>query len=280
MVSEVINITPQMAKEMLTHNIVNRPIASKRVRSYAIDMKNGAWELNGESIRFNDKGDLIDGQHRLSAIVEANIPVRIYVTKGVGSDITLYDRGKVRNESDSLIIGGMPKELANNSNIAICKLHFAIQVNSFASVPFSFIKDFLYKYEEQFTFIHSVTTSHNGKKAGNINVRTSPLLLACFYVFSLYPEHEERIRRFIEVVMSGFYETRDHESAAIVLRNDIIQGYFNSDRRDNRVKSEFMAEKALYDFVNKVDRKVSYRNSAVRIFSNNQLFKVDTNKYK
>lgn len=280
MESNVMTITPQMAEEMLTHNIVNRPLALRRVHTYATDMKNGAWELNGESIRFNDKGELIDGQHRLSAIVEANIPIRIYVTKGVDSSVTLFDRGKARNEADSLIIGGMPKELANNSNIAICKLNYAIQLSNFNSVPFSFVKDFLTEYEEPLLQIHSIAFGFCGKRSGNINVRTSPLLLACFYAISLYPEYEDRIKRFIEVVQSGFYETRDHESAAIVLRNDILQGNFSSDRRDKRIASEFMAEKALYDFLHKIDRKVTYKNSGARIYSNHQKFKVDKNMYK
>lgn len=278
MVSEVINITPQMAEEMLTHNIVNRKLAVKRVHAYATDMKNGMWEQNGESIRFNEAGELIDGQHRLSAIIEANIPVPIYVTRGISSSITLYDRGKPRNEADSLLIGGMPKELANNNIIAVVKLHYVIQFNSFNTPPFSYVKDFLNTFSEPLITLYNMTTNkhHNNK----LNIRTAPLLLPCFYALALFPEREEKIRRFLEVITSGFYETREHESAAIVLRNDIIQGHFGSKCNQDRFKSEFMAEKALYDFLNRVDRRITYKNAGSKIYSNNPLFKIDKIKYK
>lgn len=49
-------ITPEMAKEYLTHNVVNRKPCKGQIEYYARMMGNGTWLLNGESIVFDNKG--------------------------------------------------------------------------------------------------------------------------------------------------------------------------------------------------------------------------------
>lgn len=90
---DVETITPKMAEEYLKHNKINRTLKDKRVTSYANDMKDGAWQLNGEAIRFNKSGDLIDGQHRLNAIIRANKPIQTVVMRGINDTVSVYDRG-------------------------------------------------------------------------------------------------------------------------------------------------------------------------------------------
>ncbi len=67
--SNVETITPKKAQAWLLHRAPNRPICEFHLRRLASSMKAGVWKLNGEAIKFNDKGDLEDGQHRLEAIV-------------------------------------------------------------------------------------------------------------------------------------------------------------------------------------------------------------------
>lgn len=65
-----------------------------------------------QGIAFNDRDELIDGQHRLSAIVMANVPVRMMVTFGLpsaveGKKVTTMDavdRGATRSVADQLTI--------------------------------------------------------------------------------------------------------------------------------------------------------------------------------
>lgn len=75
-------ITPEMAMNWLEHhNFKNRTISQGTVDSYATDMKNGRWSLTHQGIAFNTEGQLIDGQHRLWAIVFANKNIEMMVTR-------------------------------------------------------------------------------------------------------------------------------------------------------------------------------------------------------
>ncbi len=97
-------ITPDDATAYLERNrLNNRHVNDRRITDYAREMKAGQWRLNGEPIIFDWDDELLNGQHRLYAIIEANIPVRIVVVRGV-DPATFYtmDQGKVRSGRDVL----------------------------------------------------------------------------------------------------------------------------------------------------------------------------------
>jgi hypothetical protein len=50
---------------------------------YARDMEAGRWQLTHQGIAFNNSGELIDGQHRLLAIIEANVAIKMVVSTGM-----------------------------------------------------------------------------------------------------------------------------------------------------------------------------------------------------
>lgn len=92
-------ITPRKAEEYLKANTDNfrKTIDRARVAVYAKDMANGKWENNGETIKFNGKGVLMDGQHRLKAIVRSQTTITCAVARGVRSTVLNIDRGKPRS---------------------------------------------------------------------------------------------------------------------------------------------------------------------------------------
>jgi hypothetical protein len=67
-------ITPKQAQVILAHNDRNRSLASSRVTVYSGAMLAGEWRMNGETIKFNGDGTLLDGQHRLAAVVRSGQP--------------------------------------------------------------------------------------------------------------------------------------------------------------------------------------------------------------
>ncbi|HEY5050458.1 MAG TPA: hypothetical protein VII50_06125, partial [Acidothermaceae bacterium] len=69
--SKVQTITPAKAAEWLEANTTNRPVSRTVVRSFAEAMKRGEWIVTHQGIAFDVSGVLIDGQHRLAAVVEA-----------------------------------------------------------------------------------------------------------------------------------------------------------------------------------------------------------------
>ena len=108
-------ITPEIARGYLEQNCGNRKVSKYMVNMYSEAMKRGEWMLNGESIKFDVDGNLIDGQHRLYALIEANISLELLVVRGLQkSAFKTLDVGKKRTAGDCLSIEG----IANYNQVA------------------------------------------------------------------------------------------------------------------------------------------------------------------
>jgi hypothetical protein len=100
-------ISPTTAKNWLTKMAPNRNFNESRAKQYAADMLAGDWKLNGVPIVFNGDGSLIDGQHRLEAIVRAGATQQMTVVRGVAVDaMSTFDIGLPRHLKDFLRING------------------------------------------------------------------------------------------------------------------------------------------------------------------------------
>ena len=106
-------ITPDVAGYLLSRNKDNRRINHKYARKLASQMSE--WAVNGETIKCNGRwgeGDriicdrLVDGQHRLTACVESNVPFMTYVVLGNDLDFATIDTGKRRTAGDVLGMSG------------------------------------------------------------------------------------------------------------------------------------------------------------------------------
>jgi len=73
-------ITPDIAKRMLETNVCNR---DKKQEPIAEAIRNGEWEVNGETIKFSWDGVLRDGQNRLQAIANSGIACASVIVRGV-----------------------------------------------------------------------------------------------------------------------------------------------------------------------------------------------------
>lgn len=78
--SEILNVTPQQAEEWLKKNERNRPLMQTRVDTYARDMLADCWRLTHQGVAFTADGTLVDGQHRLAAVVQSGKTVEMLVT--------------------------------------------------------------------------------------------------------------------------------------------------------------------------------------------------------
>ena len=108
MSSFIVTMTPEKARELLTKNDANRPLNKDRVRAYANDMAQGRWALNGEPIIISDNDRLLDGQHRLQAIIQSGATIQTYVTTGIDEkSFSTIDTGKERTPRDILAIAGI-----------------------------------------------------------------------------------------------------------------------------------------------------------------------------
>lgn len=106
--SALLTIWPERARDILAYrNPRNRTISRKLTEFLKAEMKEGRWLVNGETIIFDRDGNLCDGQHRLRAASDLNVPLSTWVVFGVDPDVfDSVDRGKVRTTSDDLSILG------------------------------------------------------------------------------------------------------------------------------------------------------------------------------
>ena len=107
--TKVVSVTPQKAKEWLEGNTNNRAINKRRVALYASDMQRGAWIVTHQGIAIDEDGNLIDGQHRLHAVLEANIAVPMMVTTGIPRIVHVNGHHNIDVHVMDVLDGGQPR---------------------------------------------------------------------------------------------------------------------------------------------------------------------------
>lgn len=106
-------ITPEIAADMLTSNTRNRSVRPAYVNELAGAMLRGEWVSNGDAIRFDETGVLLDGQHRLHAIVASGVPMHALVVRGIpAAAMTTIDVGRKRTAGDYLRLQDVPNSAA------------------------------------------------------------------------------------------------------------------------------------------------------------------------
>lgn len=115
-------VTPEVASRLLENNEGNRRIRPSVVTKYAAAMLHGNWKVTPEPIVISSTGRLMNGQHRLHAVIKAGVSISLFVVRGV--DVALFealDRGATRSAADAL---GIDKKLAE-----VCRLAAIINKN-------------------------------------------------------------------------------------------------------------------------------------------------------
>lgn len=274
-------ITPEMAQEILDKSkevetrlnlTPNRRYEPKRAADYAKQMKAGDFQNNnGEDIHIAKSGRLLNGQHRLSAIIIAGIPMKYGIKSDIDDSVSIYDRGRSRSASDILTMKGLPKEIVGNAYIGVVRLHYSYMHND-TYVSDSEIERFIKNHEDTFWQLHKLVKGRNSTYKGiRVNIQHTVILVGIMYALEAGVEYET-IDAFCEVLHTGIPQNLN-QKAALVLRNDIMSDDFKTAGGNSRKGKVPMIEKAIYDFASGYQRKVSYRNVTERIYSN--LFKED-----
>lgn len=104
-IAEIVTITPAEATKWLQCNQHNRPVRKNHVIFLANEIKAGNWQLNGQAIVIADNEQVLDGQHRLLAIIEAGESIKSLVVYGITPEaFSTMDTGAVRSGSDALCL--------------------------------------------------------------------------------------------------------------------------------------------------------------------------------
>lgn len=111
---EIVDVTPDMAQRLLnTSNHGNRKIRPAVVNKYARAMSAGDWRFSPEAISISKTGRLLNGQHRMSAVVASGRTIRFMFALGFDDDVfEVLDRGVARTAADALKIDKKLAEVA------------------------------------------------------------------------------------------------------------------------------------------------------------------------
>ena len=113
MTLRLVRVTPVIAREWLKRNNNNRTFSRLQARVLAAEMLAGYWTENGESIIFDSVGELVDGQHRLQAVLNSGHEYIAPVVTGVQVVVRpTVDTGNKRS-------GGANLQMAGEKNAAV-----------------------------------------------------------------------------------------------------------------------------------------------------------------
>jgi len=116
-------VTPHKANDWLEKNRRNRPKREGQIERYIDQMKEDNWMVSPDAIAFDENGRLINGQHRLTAIVRAGEAQRQLVARGLDPDARLIsDVGAKRTAGDLLSIEGFKRPLTIGAVVRIIAL--------------------------------------------------------------------------------------------------------------------------------------------------------------
>jgi hypothetical protein len=208
-------VTPDQALKWLEEDhVYNRKVRQTVVAKYARDMAAGNWRETHEAIAFDPDGKLIDGQHRLWAIVESKIDgLTLLVAKGVDRDAQAYiDSGLGRTMADRFTLS-LNRADITNAEIAVAKA--LIKGNVRGTMTAAEVFEAYSRHEKAITFgVKSFT-----KKVRGVTVVPIYTVLTRAW----YTQPEDKLRRFIEILTTGMFNDTPGETSALLLRNWLLE---------------------------------------------------------
>lgn len=211
--SEIVRVTPEQAREWLENAGLNRKVRLHAVELYANEMRNRDWRVTNQGIGFDVKGVLIDGQHRLRAIMAADRAVDMLVVTGLPECARdLVDSGIKRTVGDQLRLA---HGVQNASTVAaVCGALVYVSTGARVRMSVSQTMRVLELYRPEIDQVLSLqdTTIKGGA--------TAPIL-GCF-VFAL-KSHPDPILDFVKRYKSGV--ELNEGSPVLAFRNLVIHGY-------------------------------------------------------
>lgn len=103
----VMDVGAELAGHLLQFNTRNRDLRQGHVETLARDMAAFRWRFTGDPVRFDLNGQMIDGQHRLTAILVAKVTLPTLIVWGLPEDAQdVIDTGMGRTMRDVLSLAG------------------------------------------------------------------------------------------------------------------------------------------------------------------------------
>lgn len=267
MENKIMKITPEIAKEILGTSQGNfRYVNSTRtinpviVKKYAADMTNGNWKISPQGIVIDENGILLDGHHRLHAVILSGQAVDFNVCFGAPQDcVEVLDCGWVRTPYNALAYTrNINKTAASKRGWALANLHFLYRLGNryeVQALPKSTISDFIEEHAEEIEVaIHCA--EHEYHRTRITCNAASNYAAFCALKCGVSPDS---INRFFEITTTGMYDMQ-WQTPAVILNHHLTQ----PNKKDHGVTSTIYTcnyvQTCLSDYVKMNARRSPYKN--------------------
>lgn len=243
---QLFDVTPALAAKWLERNTRNRPLRDSVVLRYAADMRDGKWKVTGDAIAFDTTGAVINGQHRLWAVLESGVTVKMLVVFDLDPDVVYVLDDHFKRRLTDIIHIARPGSMLQTKHTAVARammfnLTSVDKRGQMSRVSRQAQVEFMDRHMEAIEFaFRDCLHSKNARVVSNAQICAA---LARAY----YTQDRERLKQFGQVMTTGMADGPD-DQIAIVFRNWLL----GLESRNLRAKSQTIygkAERAIYGFL-------------------------------
>lgn len=249
--------SPAQAEKALLKNDVNRHIRNTKVEQYARDMLAGNWTATGDAIKFDAEGKLIDGQHRLTAQVKADMRIRWLVVRELGEKAQINTDMNIPRSAGDILSFGEEKESALLA--AVARMVYQIVTSDLVKGRYGISQnEILRMIEEHPDMRDSVELASWGKRHTMTPLQPSVMATAHWMIMQKcgQAEADKFIRRIISLV------GEQEGSAILALNSRLNEIKRNQQRVSARDKLNLVIKAWNYDADGRSVKKLATYNKS------------------
>lgn len=200
-------VTPEIAQELLSKHVINRKVSKNKVNALITDIEKDNWICDtGETIKFNSEGALIDGRHRLYAIIESKKSQYCYLANNCDMEAQKVIDGGNRNVKDMFLV----MQIDNYDKVSMIVKNLTallFKTNRRQMVREKIFTNMFYKdfYNENKNLIDFAAENFdkiaNSKKAIKLIPKSMILTIGAYLMYKGY--EYENVNEFLQFIVTG-----------------------------------------------------------------------------
>ena len=208
-------VTPEWAKDVMANrNPNNRRITPPRISKYGRVMAAGKWKVNNDDICFDWDGNLLNGQHRLSAVIWAKTSVVMSFKFGMDpSCLSTIDEGKARSNLDIARLTGRSRATSK----AMSAVRFMFEMRKKGDTASR--EEILDAYDRLLDGLQFTTTIISRSPYARSPVHAA--IVRAYYFYLGDSNKIERLSQFCQILNDGTWSGNVKDTAATHMRQFI-----------------------------------------------------------
>lgn len=214
-------VTPDKASEWLQKNTNNRKIRKSFINLLIKKIQNDQWQKDiPDHIAFYEDGTLANGQHRLTAIAQAGVPVFTKIDYNIPKDASVcIDTGKSRTVEDNI-------KIVTGTDYYTQKITKMISITTSNSKLLSH-EDHLkiaQEYKNEILFVRNLFYS----TPAWLN---QPPIIGAVYLYYLQNHKRDMLMDFVDILKTGnFNPNRPGDITAARYRDTLMMSYIGKSK--------------------------------------------------